>query len=156
MSDEAACKLLDIPDSYQIDYAPTQVDEMGEVIKASITVSVDLTNILRVSENMDIFEVKLLLHLSWFDNRLQFNNLKLNKKNMLAREGQSKIWSPPAFFKNTKDSERIVNDGKSSAYVTRNGTFTLVDSHILYNTLTFLGEQNAITFFYRNPTQDFV
>ena len=80
MSDEAACKLLDIPDSYQIDYAPTQVDEMGEVIKASIMVSVDLTNILRVSENMDIFEVKLILHLSWFDNRLQFNNLKVGKR----------------------------------------------------------------------------
>ena len=145
MSDEAECKLLDIPDSYKIDYAPTQVNEMGEVIKASITVAVDLTNIMRVSENMDIFEAKLILHLSWFDNRLQFNNLKLGKKNMLAREGQSKIWSPPAFFENTKDSERIVNDDRSSAYVTRNGSFKLVGYHILYNTQVFLGEQNYIT-----------
>ena len=64
---------------------------------------------------------------------------------MMAKEEQNKIWSPPAFFENTKDSEHIVNDDRSSAYVTRNGSFKLVGYHILYNTQVFLGEQNYIT-----------
>jgi hypothetical protein len=59
----------------------------------------DLTNILRVTEKQDIFETKLILHLSWLDNRLKFNNLKFGTKNMMAKEEQSKIWSPPAFLK---------------------------------------------------------
>ena len=50
MSNEAECKLLNIPQGYKKDYAPTQVDEKGEVIKTGVTVSLDLTNILEVSE----------------------------------------------------------------------------------------------------------
>ena len=53
---------------------------------------------------------------------------------------------------NTKDSEEIVNDVRSSADVTRDGEFELVGKDVLYNTEVFRGEENAITLsrIYRN------
>lgn len=145
VSDEVECKLLTVPSSYRKAYAPTKVGEKDKVIKVNVTVSMDVTNILRLSETQDIFETKLKLHLSWFDNRLTFNNLKLGKKNTMEKDDQYKIWIPPAFFENTKDSDEIVNDHRSSAYVTRNGSFELVDMNMVYNTEMFRGDENFIT-----------
>ena len=147
ISDETECTLLVIPPSYEKTYAPTGVDKNGDVIKVNVTVSVDVTNILRLSETQDIFETKLNLHLTWIDNRLQFNNLKLKKKNMIVRNQQEKLWIPPVFFENTKDSETIVNDGRAKAYVMRYGHFKLVGNDVLYNTEVFNGDENTITVF---------
>ena len=145
MSDEVECNLLVMPPSYRRAYAPIKIGEKDIVIKTNVTVSMDVTNILRISENQDIFETKLNLHLIWFENRIQFNNLKFGKKNMLERDDQTKIWSPPAYFENTKDSEEIVNDYRSSAYVTRSGKFELLGMEELYNTEVYSGEDNFIT-----------
>ena len=63
----------------------------------------------------------------------------------MERHEQNSIWSPPAFFENTKDSERIVNDDQSLAFVTRIGDFELVGMEELYNTEVFPGEENSLT-----------
>ena len=145
MSDEEQCRLLTMQSSYRKAYAPINVGENSEIIKVDVNVSVDITNILRLSETQEIFETKLNMHLTWFDNRLQFNNLKLGEINMMEKDEQLMIWSPPAFFENTKDSERIVNDDLSSAYVKRKGGFQLAGMNVLYNTEVFSGDENDIT-----------
>ena len=152
MSDEVDCKLVVIPSSYEKAYAPITVGEKDAVIKVNVTVSMDVTNILRISETQDIFETKLNLHLHWFENRVQFHNLKLGKTNMMVTNEQQKIWSPPAFFQNTKNSDKIVNDADSSAFVTRNSEFDLVGMDVYHNTEVFPGDKNSITLsrVYRN------
>ena len=128
------------------DYAPTKVDKIGRVIKVNVTVSMDLTNILKVDETQGIFETKLILQLTWLDNRLKFNNLKIDSnKNMMANEERYKIWSPPALFENTKKSERIMNDELASASIERKGDFEVIGSEVLDNTHVFIGEDNPIT-----------
>ena len=120
----------------------------GGVVKVNVTVSMsmDLTNFLKVDETQDIFETKLMLHLTWLDSRLKFNNLKVDSnKNMMANDERYQIWSPPALFENTKKSERIVNDELASASIERMGDFEVIGSEVLDNTHVFLGEQNPIT-----------
>ena len=73
----------------------------------------------------------------------------------MEKDDQYKIWIPPAFFENTKDSDEIVNDHRSSAYVTRNGSFELVDMDMVYNTEIFRGDENFITLS-RSYRQEFI
>ena len=145
MSDEEQCKLLTMQSSYRKAYAPINVGENSEIIKVNVNVSMDITNILRIIETQDIFETKLVLHLTWFDNRLEFNNLKLGEINMMEKDEQLMIWFPPAFFENTEDSERILNDDLSGAYVKRKGGFQLAGMDKLYNTEVFQGEENDLS-----------
>ena len=145
ISDEVECKLLIIPSTYKKAYAPIKMKGRDTVIKVNVTVSMDVSNILRISETQEIFESKLTLHLQWYDNRIQYNNLKLGKKNMMEREEQRKIWTPPAFFENTKNSDKIVNDHHATAFVTRSGHFELLGKDVLYNTEVFKGDENSIT-----------
>ena len=139
ISDEVECRLVIIPSTYKEGYAPIKVGGKDMLLKVNVTVSMDVTNILKISETQEIFETKLKLYLNWYKNRTEYYNLKLEKKNTMEKYDQKKIWTPPVYFEKTKNSDKIVNDDDASAYVTRKGKFELFGMDILDNTEVYHG-----------------
>ena len=77
-SDEDKCILLVLEESYNKlvppikDFNPTD----NSIIPVSITVSTSLRNVLEISEFTHTIDLKLGISLKWYDNRVQYHNLK--------------------------------------------------------------------------------
>ena len=101
--------------TYKKEFAPVKVDEDGKIAKTVVNVSVDLLTILKVSEVESLFSCQLRLFLTWMDQRLQFNNLKMeSNQNSLSLQEKDGIWIPRVIFKNTELRNGIVNDERHS------------------------------------------
>ena len=76
-SDEDNCSLLVFEESYNklvppISFNPTD----KSVIPVSVKVSTSLRNVLEISESTHTIDLKLGISLEWYDNRVQYHNLK--------------------------------------------------------------------------------
>lgn len=121
-SDEKDCRTLMLEDGYAKDSIPFKVDTKGAVEKVEVNVSVDVTDVLEISEVQSKFSTKYVLILQWKDPRLNFENLKENSNlNSLTSEEKTKIWVPTVTLKNTRSNERSKNDERSVIRIIRNG-----------------------------------
>jgi len=75
-SDELGCETVIIDSTYISDYPPISENEQDEITKADVNISVDILNILSISEKDSVFEVSFKLDQKWFDGRVVFHNLK--------------------------------------------------------------------------------
>ncbi len=67
-----------------------------------------------------------ILTLTWFDQRLSFFNLKPSVAlNAMTLQDLELIWVPEILFANTEGNQLTLVDGRTEAYVRRNGTYTL-------------------------------
>ena len=75
-TDEMDCKIIDFGDNvYQAQYPA--FDRETQV--CNVTVNINVTYIDNIDENSNIFTVKILLQMSWFDSRLHYRNLNANR-----------------------------------------------------------------------------
>ena len=91
--------------------------------------------------------LKLLfvLDLAWFDNRLQFYNLKYDDNmNTLTPEDQKSIWTPTVLFDNTEKQLTSRNDEKSFAKSIRLGNSTRSDNTYDEDIDIFEGKENPL------------
>ena len=145
-ADEEDCNMVQFDQTYKKEFAPVKVDEEGKIVKTVVNVSVDLLTILKVSEVESLFSCQLRLFLSWTDQRLQFNNLKMESTlNSMSSEEKAAIWTPRIIFKNTELRDGVKNDEKSSVTIDRHGDFEVAKDDTLDNTIIFKGSQNPIT-----------
>ena len=63
-ADEEDCNMVQFDQTYKKEFAPVKVDEEGKIVKTVVNVSVDLLNILKVSEVESLFSCQLRLFLS--------------------------------------------------------------------------------------------
>ena len=145
-ADEEDCNMVQFDQTYKKEFAPVTVDEEGKIVKTVVNVSVDLLNILKVSEVESLFSCQLRLFLSWTDQRLQFNNLKVESNlNSMSLEEKAAIWTPRIIFRNTELRDGVKNDEKSSVTIARLGDFEVAKDDTLDNTVIFEGSENPIT-----------
>ena len=145
-ADEEDCNMVQFDQTYKKEFAPVKVDESGEIVKTVVNVSVDLLTILKVSEVESLFSCQLRLFLTWMDQRLQFNNLKMeSNQNSLSLEEKDALWIPRVIFENTELRNGIINDDKSSVTIDSLGDFEVAKDDTLDNTMIFKGGENPIT-----------
>ena len=77
-SDEDKCSLLVLGDSYNKLVPPIKSFNPTDnsITPVSIRVSTSLRNVLEISEFTHTIDLKLGISLDWYDNRLEFYNLK--------------------------------------------------------------------------------
>jgi len=92
-----------IEESYQSHVPPPPLDT-ASFNKSTITLGIDIMNILDVSEVNSYLEVQFCLEMIWRDPRLSFWNLKEGSlMNIASYDEAGEIWYPQVVFANTKE-----------------------------------------------------
>ena len=113
--------------------------------KLMIEVSADIISILDIDEINSIFHVQFFLHLTWFDSRLKFYNLKNDiGLNTLSPAEKREIWKPVLVFENTELKQSTVVDDDSSLTIKKSGNFSLTEMDQVENQQKFLGGENSL------------
>ena len=137
-SDEIQCDVLKILPSYSRDISPPEPNDKG---KLDIQVDVTIKNIVKIDEVDKLFHVSFGLDVSWFDSRLQFNNLKPGKNlNVLTPAQVNQIWTPEIIFLNTVDeSHTNLDDASIRVDLNKNNSFEVAPMTSSQNVYHFKG-----------------
>ena len=138
-SDEKDCnKIIFDENTYKNEIPPL---ERGKSI--DIKTSIFLLNINKI-ELPTTFEAKIRLLLTWKDYRLDFANLQA-KGNIIEEEVQTKLWTPPIRFANTKHGV-LLNDEETTMEIIQVGTFVANDINDLHEANIFKGNENELNY----------
>ena len=145
-SDEDNCQMINFDRTYKKEFAPATIDENKNMLKTNITVSVDLLKILQINEVDSIFSCQLQLNLLWYDQRLSYNNLKMDSNyNALSEDERDKIWTPKIIFSNTEKMDGLINDERAHASVIAKGNYAIASEASVDNAFLYKGLENPIT-----------
>ena len=115
-SDEKNCDLLVFKqeESYNKKVAPFSLDEDKKIIPVEVEVSTSLMNVLAISERDHTIDLKLGISLKWRDNRVLYNNLKIEEAlNILSdREVRQKLRNKAVY----NIVVRLTNSGSPTSY----------------------------------------
>ncbi|KAF2358403.1 Low-density lipoprotein (LDL) receptor class A repeat [Trinorchestia longiramus] len=88
-SDEVNCNVLSLPSSYQKFYEPPP--RPGEILPSILYYDVDVYHMGTITTDEGKASMDVAVSVAWFDPRLNFNNLKIGKKNYF---NCTKVWKP--------------------------------------------------------------
>ena len=145
VSDEKQCQIISIdPTKYLKGKPPPPI---GDDSRVNINVEVHLLKILEVGEVAALFRTQFELFLKWKDSRINFWNLKFDKKlNALVPREKALIWTPVMVMDNTDKKTRTVTDDETVITILREGEFVRSPLSTLDNIYIFKGEENSIEF----------
>ena len=127
-SDENGCKLMVIKESYNKKVPPIGgVTNNGEVIPATVKVTIVLKDIIAIEETRHKIALKFSIRLKWHENRAQFYNLKRKSfLNALSQKEIENMWLPLVIYDNTDQNEavKLAEDVDTTVTVSKEGGFT--------------------------------
>ena len=143
VSDEKECKIVSLDEEkYLKDKTPPPLLEGG---KLPVELSMDIFNILDIQEVQNTITLKFDLQAKWFDSRLSFYNLKLDKQmNTLIYVESQMIWVPYILFFNTKNHLTSQNDEQTFVTVLRNQEGRLIGTTVNEDIMIYDGATNPI------------
>ena len=93
------------------------------------------------------YVLKFRLLLEWYDYRLKYHNLKLERSaNLLTREETESLWIPFVVFANTEGNEATKGTEDTEMTVTREGSFLTSSTDTVEEINIFNGQENRIAF----------
>ncbi len=115
------CSILSLPEGYRKSAPPP-----GEMGRLPILLEVKIISFPEINVTKMKLVADFILTLTWFDQRLSFFNLKPSVAlNAMTLQDLELIWVPEILFANTEGNQLTLVDGRTEAYVRRNGTYTL-------------------------------
>ena len=118
-SDEKDCNLVLFPKSYFKGFTPFEVVNK-EINKVLVEVSVNVLDIVEVSDIKNAIMMKFILFMEWTDLRLTFQNLQANQRsNLLSDQQKNSAWYPVLLFSNTINNEVATMDDEAFLTVIR-------------------------------------
>ena len=147
-SDENDCALLIIKGGYNSKVAPFLFDEVTETrTPVKVNVSTSLMNIIEISEVNHIIELKFGMTLEWYENRVNYHNLKKDDVlNTLSDKELETIWIPYIVFQNTDNNEAVTISGvRSTVFITRESNFQRSGLEYPDEIEIFEGAENKLT-----------
>ena len=147
-SDEDNCKMLLMKENYNKKIAPFGFDyDEQKIIPVNVNISITVKDILSIQEVNLVYTLKFRLLMEWYDYRLTYHNLKMERSaNLLAREEIQKLWIPFVVFENTENNDATKNDDDTEVTITRESDFVPSLPDILDEINIFTGKENRITF----------
>ena len=116
VSDEKQCNLVSMDGKKYLKDRPPSPKQNN---KFPVNASIDIRSVLNINEVGMVLKLLFVLDLTWFDDRLQFYNLKPDDNmNPLTSDDQKAVWTPTVLFDNTEKQLTSRNDEKSNAKVT--------------------------------------
>ena len=147
-SDEMACSLLVIKDSYNKKVPPFDIDKKEKaLIPVKVKISTVLKNVIEISEVNHLIELKFGITLVWYENRVKYHNLKVKEAlNALSDTELQSLWIPYIIFANTDNEDAVtIYDTRSTVSVKREGSFVRSGPEIADEIEIFQGKENRIT-----------
>ena len=146
-SDEDNCKILYMNSNYNKIIPPFLYDAEGKkVIPVKVLLTLWILDILKVAEVDQVFKMKFIIIMEWYDHRLKFQNLKLERwGNALTFKEVKKLWIPYLIINSPKEEVTLATP-KSEVTITREGNFTSTGLNIIEETNIFEGKENRLTF----------
>ena len=147
-SDEEHCKMLIMEDNYNKKISPFGFDPATEnIIPVGVKVSMAIMDILDINEVDLNFVLKFRLLMEWYDYRLVYHNLKMERsENLLTREEIERLWIPFVVFSNTEDNHATTGGDNTELTITREGEFLTSAPEIVEEINIFTGKKNRLTF----------
>ncbi len=117
-SDEEHCDLI-VMDEFH--YQKRQVPSDNLVVH----MDVHIEDIQRIHELDSAYTLQVKLSMMWYDQRLEYRNLRLRaESNMVSEEDREKLWIPSLVFNNTDDNLRTILDQDTLFMILREGEHT--------------------------------
>ena len=136
-SDELECRIMEESKTYKKHLPPPP---QHNKTKLAVEMSIEVINMGGIDEIESTVEFQFILHMKWFEGRMNFLNLRESGKNTLNYQEMKLLWIPKIVFYNTKDRLETMVDGKTSMDVERMGNFTVEK-----NKLVFKGSENPLS-----------
>lgn len=146
-SDEKYCRVLHLKDTY-VKEAPKNPNDKNKPLDVYIGLS--LSSISRVKEIDLSFRARFTLLVTWYDSRLEFENLRSDAMdNLLDDETARQLWIPPLSIETSiGDSSAIINYDETSSIAIRkkeeNPKVNGLSS--LHEAIIFKGTKNPVNF----------
>ena len=109
------------------------------------------------SEISSNYQAKFLITVKWYDDRLEFTNLKDNMiGNKIGSPKKETLWIPPLIFNNSEKNTMLTVDRESGdpvadVFVEKRGNPEFAPPTILDETLFYKGAENFVVY-KRNTT----
>ncbi|XP_068250178.1 uncharacterized protein [Palaemon carinicauda] len=140
-TDESFCQIVNFPGDYRSKLPPRPAS--NEALPLSINFTMDTLN---VDTTTMLMSVSYNLRITWFDNRLTYNNLKLlTRLNTLSLEEVEKLWRPKIGFINTDDIQNTAVDQDAVTTVLRRHPEYVPDLSNPYEVEIYRGDTNPIS-----------
>ena len=112
-----------------------------------MSMSVNLESLENIEEVKMTFSVKFNLEAEWFENRLDWMNLKNNNNlNILGKEIINRLWVPSIIFKNTEKNSATSLDDKALLLVKKQGNWSLSSAQEVEEIAYYKGSENPIAY----------
>ena len=150
-SDEENCKTLLLQHGYNKEVPPTVVagKKIREKKPFPVRVALTLQKVIDIGENDHSISLKFKISLMWCENRVTYQNLKIDPTRNLLRQSEVKrLWLPLVIYWNT-DQEETTRLGKDWEWATeilvqREGTLTRSPLTELDEAEIFQGAENSL------------
>ena len=136
-SDELECRLLEESNTYKKHVPPPPFHNKT---KAEVNISVEVINVGGINEIDSAVEFQFILHMTWYELRTNFLNLRKSGRSSLESQETESLWVPKIIFYNTKERLKTLVDEEVNMFVTRFGNFTRAE-----NKLIFRGAENPLS-----------
>ena len=145
-SDEEDCKTVVLKKSYRKVAPPALLGADGEVIPATVQVSLTLLDISAIREAANEIDIKFTTELKWTEPRATYHNLKEGvSQNSLEKSEAAHLWVPNLIYRNNKDNDDILSGFRHSKFrINRNGTFRRSGLEFVNEFEIFMGKDNPI------------
>ena len=142
-SDEDNCHLFVLNPGYKSTFPPSTNEEND---KAQVKVSIHIKNVAHVKELSMEFEVCVKIIMEWYDQRIDFRNLKKDEKlNVInSKELRDSLWLPSLLFQNSNSRERTQIDEEASLVVRRLGKSKPNDLTEIHEDSIYSGSENPL------------
>ena len=146
-SDEQDCRII-VMKNYNRNIAPFIVDPLNDTLTpVDINVSATIIDILKINEVEQSFEVKFKLVMGWYDYRLVYHNLKVNRiANSPVFAEVKELWIPNIIFDNTRNNDVMTLDNLADVTISREGDPEPSDITVVDEIDIFKGSENSLTF----------
>ncbi|XP_042235984.1 gamma-aminobutyric acid receptor subunit pi-like, partial [Homarus americanus] len=140
-TDESFCDIVNFPGDYRSKLPPRPVSDLS--LPISVNVSMDTINI---DTTTMLISVSYNLRMTWFDNRLTYNNLKaLTRLNTVSLDQVEQLWRPNVGFINTDDIQHTVVDQGAVTTIIREHPHFVRDLSNPYEVEVYRGDTNPVS-----------
>ncbi|XP_042235290.1 uncharacterized protein LOC121874999 [Homarus americanus] len=140
-TDESFCDIVNFPDDYRSKLPPRPASDRALAISVNVTMDT-----LNVDTTTMMLTVSYNLRITWYDNRLTYNNLKhLTRLNTVSQEQVDQLWRPTIGFINTDDIQNTIVDSDAITTINRGDTHYLPDLSNPYEVEIYQGNTNPVS-----------
>ena len=119
-------------------------------------ISVSIIDVINIDENKGSIGFRFKLSMEWKDSRVEFLNLRSNRKrNLLSKNEKHSVWTPSLVFYNTLNDKETELDYYSNLFVRQDGGFIYAEPLVVDETKIFKGSENTIIY-ERNYMKTFI